>query len=262
MVRPPLASPRPGKCSSTALADFDLPLPVCLAPPTSRGRGSTSLGRPRSCSIASSARTPYDTPPGSRGGGPTARSPSRRFVRSSRPASSCTTTSLGSNLLAIAPFVGRARARRGAPRGHVPGEQPSLRADPRGGDDRCADRPRQPAGSCSTTSRAGSTARACAADAPQCSSTSTASRATTTRSATRPVTHSSSGWARSWRLFFGSSGAAYRLGGNEFCLLGFDRRGRAAEPLIDRACEALTEHGDGFEIETSFGAIVASRRAR
>ena len=29
-----------------------------------------------------------------------------------------------------------------------------------------------------------------------------------------------------------------------------------AEPLIDRACEALTERGEGFEIETSFGAIM------
>ena len=50
-------------------------------------------------------------------------------------------------------------------------------------------------------------------------------------------------------------GAAYRLGGDEFCLLasvGEDE----AEPLIDRACEALTERGEGFEIESSFGAVM------
>jgi len=53
----------------------------------------------------------------------------------------------------------------------------------------------------------------------------------------------------------GSNGAAYRLGGDEFCLLASVAEGEA-EPLIDRACEALTEQGEGFEIETSFGAIV------
>jgi diguanylate cyclase (GGDEF)-like protein len=53
----------------------------------------------------------------------------------------------------------------------------------------------------------------------------------------------------------GTSGAAYRLGGDEFCLIAAVAEGEA-EPLIDRACEALTEHGEGFEIETSFGAIM------
>jgi two-component system cell cycle response regulator len=53
----------------------------------------------------------------------------------------------------------------------------------------------------------------------------------------------------------GSGGAAYRLGGDEFCLLATVGEGEA-EALIDRACEALTESGEGFEIETSFGAIM------
>ena len=52
-----------------------------------------------------------------------------------------------------------------------------------------------------------------------------------------------------------TSGAAYRLGGDEFCMLTTVAEGEA-EPLIDRACAALTEHGEGFEIETSFGAIM------
>ncbi|HEX4745381.1 MAG TPA: diguanylate cyclase [Gaiellaceae bacterium] len=53
----------------------------------------------------------------------------------------------------------------------------------------------------------------------------------------------------------GARGAAYRLGGDEFCLIA-DVAGSEAEDLIDRACAALTEHGEGFQIETSFGAIV------
>ena len=53
----------------------------------------------------------------------------------------------------------------------------------------------------------------------------------------------------------GSSGDAYRLGGDEFCLLAGVGEGDA-EPLIDRACDALTERGEGFEIESSFGAIM------
>jgi two-component system, cell cycle response regulator len=52
-----------------------------------------------------------------------------------------------------------------------------------------------------------------------------------------------------------AEGAVYRLGGDEFCLLANVEDGEA-EPLIDRACAALTEHGEGFQIETSFGAIM------
>lgn len=50
-------------------------------------------------------------------------------------------------------------------------------------------------------------------------------------------------------------GAAYRLGGDEFCLV-MPVAEREAEPLIDLACEALAERGEGFEIATSFGAIL------
>lgn len=53
----------------------------------------------------------------------------------------------------------------------------------------------------------------------------------------------------------GSSGAAYRLGGDEFCLITPVAEGEA-EPLIDRACAALSEHGEGFEIGSSFGAVM------
>ena len=53
----------------------------------------------------------------------------------------------------------------------------------------------------------------------------------------------------------GERGTAYRLGGDEFCLvatIGEDE----AESLIDRACEALSERGEGFEIVSSFGAVI------
>ena len=67
---------------------------------------------------------------------------------------------------------------------------------------------------------------------------------------------------RSWRDSVRSSppcprrtDGAYRLGGDEFCLIATVGEGEA-EPLIDRACEALTERGEGFEIESSFGAIM------
>ncbi|MDH4103442.1 MAG: diguanylate cyclase [Thermoleophilia bacterium] len=52
-----------------------------------------------------------------------------------------------------------------------------------------------------------------------------------------------------------SQDAAYRLGGDEFCLIVSVSEGEA-EQLIDRACEALTEYGEGFQIESSFGAVM------
>lgn len=53
----------------------------------------------------------------------------------------------------------------------------------------------------------------------------------------------------------GPDGAVYRLGGDEFCLIAAVAND-GAEPLIDRACEALTERGEGFEIGSSFGAVM------
>ena len=53
----------------------------------------------------------------------------------------------------------------------------------------------------------------------------------------------------------GPAGAVYRLGGDEFCLVVPVGEGEAEE-LIDRACAALFERGEGFEISTSFGAVI------
>jgi two-component system, cell cycle response regulator len=55
-------------------------------------------------------------------------------------------------------------------------------------------------------------------------------------------------------------GAAYRLGGDEFCLIATVAPDEV-EPLIDRACTALSERGEGFEISTSFGAIMLPEEA-
>ena len=49
-------------------------------------------------------------------------------------------------------------------------------------------------------------------------------------------------------------GAAYRLGGDEFCLLAPASIIPAAE-LIDAAVQALSEQSEGFAIGTSFGAV-------
>jgi two-component system, cell cycle response regulator len=58
----------------------------------------------------------------------------------------------------------------------------------------------------------------------------------------------------------GSSGQAYRLGGDEFCALvtpgeqGVDR-------LIGACCAALTERGEGFEVSCSFGSVLLPEEA-
>ena len=53
----------------------------------------------------------------------------------------------------------------------------------------------------------------------------------------------------------GGKGRAYRIGGDEFCVLA--RPGRdGVDEVIDLATRALSEHGDGFSITTSHGAIL------
>jgi two-component system, cell cycle response regulator len=50
------------------------------------------------------------------------------------------------------------------------------------------------------------------------------------------------------------NGAAYRLGGDEFCVLAPATTSHAAN-LIEASVEALSEQGEGFAIGTSFGAV-------
>jgi diguanylate cyclase (GGDEF)-like protein len=49
-------------------------------------------------------------------------------------------------------------------------------------------------------------------------------------------------------------GAAYRLGGDEFCVLATVTRENPAQ-LLDITAEALSESGEGFLVTTSFGAV-------
>jgi two-component system cell cycle response regulator len=58
----------------------------------------------------------------------------------------------------------------------------------------------------------------------------------------------------------GSSGHAYRLGGDEFCaLVSLGRDG--IEPLRVACSAALSERGEGFEVSSSFGSVVLPEEA-
>ena len=52
----------------------------------------------------------------------------------------------------------------------------------------------------------------------------------------------------------GDGGSAFRLGGDEFCLL-TPARNIAIHDLLDRAVDALSDRGEGFEISTSLGVV-------
>jgi two-component system cell cycle response regulator len=58
----------------------------------------------------------------------------------------------------------------------------------------------------------------------------------------------------------GTSAAAYRLGGDEFCLLA-PVAGHDIERLLHRASEALSEQGEGFRVGSSFGAVLLPEEA-
>jgi diguanylate cyclase (GGDEF)-like protein len=52
-------------------------------------------------------------------------------------------------------------------------------------------------------------------------------------------------------------GHAYRLGGDEFCVLAALRRGERADGVAAIGAEALRDEGEGFAIGASYGAVVA-----
>ena len=52
----------------------------------------------------------------------------------------------------------------------------------------------------------------------------------------------------------GGRGTAFRMGGDEFCAL-FEPGGDDPEALVQSAAAALSEHGEGFTVGCSFGAV-------
>jgi two-component system, cell cycle response regulator len=56
-------------------------------------------------------------------------------------------------------------------------------------------------------------------------------------------------------------GGAYRIGGDEFCVLGEWPADEPVEPLVERARAALSEEGDGFRIGASCGHAVLGEEA-
>jgi two-component system cell cycle response regulator len=58
----------------------------------------------------------------------------------------------------------------------------------------------------------------------------------------------------------GQRGAAYRMGGDEFCAL--VRSGRQPiDELVESAAKALAEHGEGFSVTSSWGAVILGEEA-
>jgi len=56
-------------------------------------------------------------------------------------------------------------------------------------------------------------------------------------------------------------GSAYRMGGDEFCAL--LRPGlKPIGPLVENAANALSEHGEGFSVTSSWGSVILGEEAR
>jgi diguanylate cyclase (GGDEF)-like protein len=66
--------------------------------------------------------------------------------------------------------------------------------------------------------------------------------------------------AHALQTFLTGRGAAYRVGGDEFCAL--IPRGRdVADPIVHGAAAALSEQGDGFRVSSSWGVVTLPREA-
>jgi diguanylate cyclase (GGDEF)-like protein len=64
--------------------------------------------------------------------------------------------------------------------------------------------------------------------------------------------------AQSFKRAVGSSGCAYRLGGDEFCTLLWSDNG---ETMVGDCLQALSAEGDGFTITSSFGSVTLPEEA-
>jgi diguanylate cyclase (GGDEF)-like protein len=61
--------------------------------------------------------------------------------------------------------------------------------------------------------------------------------------------------------FMHGRGDVFRIGGDEFCAL-FEERQEGAAPTVEGAARALSEHGEGFSVGCSYGAITLPGEAR
>jgi two-component system cell cycle response regulator len=59
----------------------------------------------------------------------------------------------------------------------------------------------------------------------------------------------------------GPYGSGYRLGGDEFCVL-VTRGGASAKTVIGLSAGALSDHGGGFAVKASYGAVMLPHEAR
>jgi diguanylate cyclase (GGDEF)-like protein/putative nucleotidyltransferase with HDIG domain len=66
---------------------------------------------------------------------------------------------------------------------------------------------------------------------------------------------------RNLTTMLGSAGTAYRMGGDEFCMLA-PVKGRDAEELARAAAGALSEHGTSFRIGCSYGTVLIGADGR
>jgi two-component system cell cycle response regulator len=64
--------------------------------------------------------------------------------------------------------------------------------------------------------------------------------------------------ARAFKRAVGSSGCAYRLGGDEFCAL---LRSDSGEAMVGDCLQALSAEGDGFTITSSYGSVTLPAEA-
>ena len=144
---------------------------------------------------------------------------------------------MGSNPLALALAAALAAGGDRPPHTDLPRERRACsRARGEEAHDRRADGPGQPPGAARRPRGLAARASAPGDHVLVALSTSTASSSTTTPSAIRPATRSSAGLGTAWRLR-GRRGRAYRMGGDEFCVLSTPRddRCRSWSPEPPRA---------------------------
>jgi diguanylate cyclase (GGDEF)-like protein len=66
--------------------------------------------------------------------------------------------------------------------------------------------------------------------------------------------------AASLRAEVDGDGSSYRMGGDEFCVLAPVGE-QGPEGLVSRAADALTQHGEGFQVTTSWGTVLLPEQA-